>query len=348
MSKRILVLLLVLGLSTAGHAYVRTTNQQGVPIFDPDKKASIAVGVGSRGQRFSTATAEAAGAWNRAGTPFRFSFESSSNPPPAACTSRQINDTITVDWASSACEDSWGDLGIIAVTIYWAAPGGRMMDADILFDATIKWGIYQGPWRAHLAEFGRVVLHELGHALGLDHPDDHGQRRRAIMNSASEEDRLMADDVAGIRAIYGMEQTVPVTKGTLENPGPDATKTGVGIVSGWVCDADKVEVELGQSRVTVAYKMLRNDTRSVCGDADNGFVVLVNWNLLGPGTHRVRLLADGRELVSRKVAVYTFGKEFLIGQEAYWILEDWPTANTDTIIGWTEALQNIEIVEIIP
>ena len=38
------------------------------------------------------------------------------------------------------------------------------------------------------------------------------------------------------------------------------------------------------------------DTRSVCGDANNGFGLLVNMNSFGPGAHSVRALADGQEI----------------------------------------------------
>ena len=34
----------------------------------------------------------------------------------------------------------------------------------------------------------------------------------------------------------------------------------------------------------------------VCGDSNNGFGLLFNWNLLGNGDHTIRALADGVEL----------------------------------------------------
>ena len=50
----------------------------------------------------------------------------------------------------------------------------------------------------------RVALHEFGHALGLDHPDEHGQSVDALMNSIlGNLDSLTADDIAGAQSMYG-------------------------------------------------------------------------------------------------------------------------------------------------
>jgi hypothetical protein len=50
----------------------------------------------------------------------------------------------------------------------------------------------------------RVALHELGHMLGLDHPDEKGQRVTALMNSIlGDMDALTEDDIAGAQSLYG-------------------------------------------------------------------------------------------------------------------------------------------------
>ena len=54
--------------------------------------------------------------------------------------------------------------------------------------------------------------------------------------------------------------------------------------------------------------MERLDTLETCGDADNGFVLLVNWNLLGAGEHRVTAFVDGFELGRATVRVTTVGE----------------------------------------
>ena len=81
---------------------------------------------------------------------------------------------------------------------------------------------------------------------------------------------------------------------TLENPAPGALKSGVGLISGWVCDADELEVSFdGGARLFVPYGSDRIDTAGVCGDADNGFGLLFNYNELGDGPHTVTLYVDG-------------------------------------------------------
>ena len=84
------------------------------------------------------------------------------------------------------------------------------------------------------------------------------------MNSgASDIDRLQADDIAGIRAIYG-RTVAAAPKGSLENPGNRSFKSGIGVISGWVCDATRVEVAIGNRRSPVVYGTPRGDTASVC------------------------------------------------------------------------------------
>ena len=70
----------------------------------------------------------------------------------------------------------------------------------MVFNTDFDWSTYAGPWREGVNEFHRVALHEFGHVLGLDHPDEYGQVVSAVMSisrRAADLDRLQADDVAG-------------------------------------------------------------------------------------------------------------------------------------------------------
>ncbi|MCY4633091.1 MAG: matrixin family metalloprotease [Acidobacteria bacterium] len=109
-----------------------------------------------------------------------------------------------VVFAARHCEGlEWGST--VAIAQYWYR-GGQVVDADVAFDAARSWDVYYGR-RGFAIDFRRVAMHEFGHVLGLDHPDDHGQVRTAIMNSSvSDTDRLQSDDISGIRGIYGSDR----------------------------------------------------------------------------------------------------------------------------------------------
>ena len=88
--------------------------------------------------------------------------------------------------------------------------------------------------------------------------------------------------IAGERAPDGENRTGVPGVGYLENPGPNSFQSGIGVISGWVCEAEAVEIELGALGVQpAAYGTARLDTEGACGDTDNGFGLLFNWNLLG-------------------------------------------------------------------
>ena len=91
----------------------------------------------------------------------------------------------------------------LATTRYWFN-GSRMTEADVVFNTAYSWNSYRGAYRSSPVDFRRVAIHEFGHALGLDHPDDYGQSVSAIMNAnASNIDTVTSDDIAGAQALYG-------------------------------------------------------------------------------------------------------------------------------------------------
>ena len=133
--------------------------------------------------------------------------------------------------------------------------------------------------------------------------------------------------------------------GALENPGPASFQSGLGLLSGWVCEADSVELEInGGPRVAAAYGTDRADTADVCGDTDNGFGLLFNWNLLGDGVQTVRALADGDELGRATFTVTTLGVEFLQGMQGETVVADFPSAGETVRLIWQESSQNFVIM----
>ena len=154
-----------------------------------------------------------------------------------------------------------------------------------------------------------------------------------------------------------------------ENPPPDSFQSGVGVISGWVCDAERIDILFfdvakletffvgtdlypteevqpegeGILSYQAAYGTAREDTKDICGDIDNGFGLLFNWNRLGPGTHLVQAWADGKFFGRATVTVTTLGQEFLTGASGEFAIEDFPTVDEDIRLHWRQTTQNFVI-----
>ncbi|WP_299848862.1 matrixin family metalloprotease [uncultured Roseovarius sp.] len=68
--------------------------------------------------------------------------------------------------------------------------------------------------------FASVVLHELGHSLGLGHVDSD-----SIMTSTVRKIGLQADDIEGIQEIYGVQDDAPTNPGPTPDPDPTPDPT---------------------------------------------------------------------------------------------------------------------------
>ena len=82
------------------------------------------------------------------------------------------------------------------------------IEADVIFNTARTWDSYRGDSRATSGtgpyDLQRVALHEFGHVLGLDHPDEAGQQVDAIMRSRSgNRFQLSEDDTQGVQQLYG-------------------------------------------------------------------------------------------------------------------------------------------------
>ncbi len=134
-------------------------------------------------------------------------------------------------------------------------------------------------------------------------------------------------------------------KAVLENPSLGSPQSGIGIISGWACEARYIIIELDGAWVQAAYGTPREDTQSVCGDSNNGFSLLVNWNTLGPGEHTIRVFVENKvEFARTTVRVTTLGAEFLRGVSGTFPLSDFPRPGDATVVQWEESLQNFVII----
>ncbi len=135
--------------------------------------------------------------------------------------------------------------------------------------------------------------------------------------------------------------------GALENPAPDSFQSGFGLVSGWVCGAERVEIEIDGTEIfEAAYGTDRRDTAEICDDSNTGFGLRLNWNEFGDGEHTVRALADGEEFGRATFTVTTLGETFLAGASGVYRLPDFPEPDTTVTVEWQEASQNFVIIEV--
>ncbi len=118
------------------------------------------------------------------------------------------NDLNEVVLADKVSGDDF-DPNTLAVTVSYAE-GDKRVESDIVFNAAKTFDSYRGPLRTGAFDIQRIAVHELGHVLGLSHPDEAGQTVTAIMNSRiGNIDALQADDLNGARTLYGAPATVP-------------------------------------------------------------------------------------------------------------------------------------------
>ncbi len=123
----------------------------------------------------------------------------------------------SVFFSTSVFGENFGEdvLGV-TVLLYDISQGEVTQEADVIINQAYQFNSYRGPLKpgdpaTRVYDIHRIFLHEFGHVLGLDHPDDYGQNVTAIMNSViSDLDSLATDDIDGAVALYGLRITSPV------------------------------------------------------------------------------------------------------------------------------------------
>ena len=169
------------------------------------------------------------------------------------------------------------DPSTLALTYKWDV-GGRAVESDVIFNSKFNWEAYSGGFRGSY-DIRRTALHEFGHTLGLDHPDQHGQSVRSIMLSRSQAfEHVEDDDAAGVKKLYGGSAPAP----------PAATSS---TVSGVVTDKNRKSWNISGATVTGGGKTTKTSSAGK-------FVLRV-----APGTHTIKVTFRGYTTGSAKKSV---------------------------------------------
>ena len=134
----------------------------------------------------------------------------------------------------------------------------------------------------------------------------------------------------------------------LEIPGNGATMSGIGVISGWKCEAGDITVRLDEGDpIPTLYEFPRGDTSGICGDANNGFVTYFNWAILSDGEeHTAVAYDDGVEFSRSTFTVATLGEEFVVGAAGECTIPDFPAPGETATFKWNQSTQHLELAEI--
>lgn len=190
---------------------------QGVPVVWHEQ--SVAFGIGITDLNHQIDIIDALDEWNSAGTNIDIVQGQNFASPCAE------NDALnSIGLTQNNCGLAWGDaIGLTQVRAISTPSETYIIETDIRLrdfasEPNNHWtqstdplllndrSCYPNNQGGITCEFYRVVLHELGHAIGLEHPDEVGQQVDAVMNSGVTSNatprNLSADDINGAKLIY--------------------------------------------------------------------------------------------------------------------------------------------------
>lgn len=155
-------------------------------------------GISPSGLSWNDAFKSALNEWSQK-TVFQFQYVDEFQDP---CIVDQLNG---VAFTSDICGVAYGK-NTLAVTMrsYRREILGEpsIIESDIVINNTMNYDVYDGSprlGRNQASDFRRMALHELGHAIGLEHEEN---SLSIMAPSISSIDRLTADDIDGVKALY--------------------------------------------------------------------------------------------------------------------------------------------------
>lgn len=150
---------------------------------------------------FSDAFQEAIESWNTSST-FVFDSDTSASPTDPCNDLSENPPSNNIAFTADVCGSEYGP-GTLAVTLT-SSSRSVTRQTIIVFNEDESWDVYSGPrfsdgdFRLEF-DFRRVAVHELGHALGVDHSD---LESAVMFPFVGDVEIPSADDIAGVAARY--------------------------------------------------------------------------------------------------------------------------------------------------
>ncbi len=112
----------------------------------------------------------------------------------------------SVFFSNTIFGDTFDD-STIAITILNTTDDPKVTaEGDVIVNTAFRYDSYRGPQQSDsggdIVDFHRVVLHEFGHVLGLDHEENDPPGQSIMEPFITDLDHLGGDDAFGIRALY--------------------------------------------------------------------------------------------------------------------------------------------------
>ena len=154
------------------------------------------------------------------------------------------------------------------------------------------------------------------------------------------------------------------SRGAFENPADGGVRSGIGVISGWVCAAEEVEIVIYRGgrqvrELSAAYGTSRPDTVGHCGhrSPNTGFGMTYNFNHLPEGEYTIKAFVGDDELrvndqgdteatfeVVHLVDTFPDTHRFLVDlPDGECRAPDFPARGETTLLKWEQSTQNFVV-----